>query len=203
MGVAGVAGLESHLDGCRRRNPDDDNREVAEVPKKDPAVTQRAQGSKSRPKEPVKTPFLNNLNKKFVERARIGTIYDPSRKEKEDEQETTKRDAKKKTDKPAETVEVEDGDRVYECYSSTSEEEPPQKKQKKDAGKDASTASSSKETMDIHAWKKRAMELEKIANKLTRENKSLRKQVASLKERKRPRSPRSGSARSVGRQHVH
>ena len=42
--------------------------------------------------------------------------------------------------------------------------------------------------MDIHAWKKRAMELEKIANKLTRENKSLRKQVHSLKEKKTKKS---------------
>ena len=40
--------------------------------------------------------------------------------------------------------------------------------------------------MDIQAWKKRAMELEKIANKLTRENKSLRKQVAfSQREEKK------------------
>ena len=77
---------------------------------------------------------------------------------------------------------------MYEYYSSSSEEAPPTKKQQKDAGKDASKASSSKETMHIHAWKKRAMELEKIANTLTRENKSLRKQVASLKEKKTMKS---------------
>ena len=171
-----VPGITSHLDDCRRRNPDE-NREVAHVPKKDATVAQKAQGSKNRPKEPEKMPRLNDLSKKFVERARAGTIYDPS-----------KRDAKKKAEKSAEIVEVDDGEGEYEYYSNTFEEEPPQKKQKKDAGNDASKASSSKETMDIHDWKKRAMELEKIANKLTKESKSLRKQVASLKEKKTKKS---------------
>ena len=137
-------------------------------------------GSKNRPKEPAKapeTPLLANLGKKFTERARnaMGTI--------KESQQTTKRDTKKKDPKPDEVVDVDDNEGEYEYYSSSSEE-PPAKKQKKEASK----GSSSKETMDIHTWKKRAMEMEKIANKLTRENKSLRKQVASLKEKKTKKS---------------
>ena len=189
LDATGVANIESHLDGCRRRNPDadDDKREMENEAKKDSNVARR---SKNRPKEPEKapqTPLLENLGKKFVERARMGTIQEPSKKEREGQQEATKRDNKKKAAKPAEVVDVEHNDGEYEYYSSSSEE-PPAKKQKKEASKETSKGSSSKETMDTHAWKKRAMELAKIANKLTRENKSLRRQVAYLKERKTKKS---------------
>ena len=70
------------------------------MPKKDSKV---AQGSKNRPREPVKapqTPLLENLSKKLVERARAGTVYDPVRKQKADEQETSKRDNKKSLRSP-------------------------------------------------------------------------------------------------------
>ena len=90
--------------------------------------------------------------------------------------EPVKHDAKKADKKSPEVVEVEDGE--YEYYSSSSEDEPPPKKAKKDSGK----ATSSKGVMDLEGWKRRALELEKIANKLTKENKILRKRVLSLKE---------------------
>ena len=42
--------------------------------------------------------------------------------------------------------------------------------------------------MDVHGWKKRAVELEKMLHKVTRENRSLRCQLSSLKENKTRKS---------------
>ena len=73
-------------------------------------------------------------------------------------------------------------DEEYEYYSECSE--PPSKKQKKDP----SSSSKKKEEMDVHGWKKRAVELEKLLHKVTRENKSLKRQLSSERAKKSRKS---------------
>ena len=102
-----------------------------------------------------------------------GTIY----KQKPNPKQIVKHE-KKTNKKQADVVEIEDEE--YEYYSTSSEAEPPTKKAKKDCRK----ATSSKEVLDLEGWKRRAQELERIANKLTKENKALRKRAHSLKEKK-------------------
>ena len=55
---------------------------------------------------------------------------------------------------------------------------------KKVKTKEGKATSSRDGVLDLEGWKRRAQELERIANKLTKENKALRKKVHSLKEKK-------------------
>ena len=162
--ATGISNLGNFID--RRLNPDNEDE------KKDVKVHL---GSQNKPKEPARapeTPLLNKLTEKT--RSSMGKI-------KKSEQ-TTKKDTKKKEKAEVVHVDEDENEEEYEYYSSS--DEPPSKKQKKGDSK----AATSKETMDVHGWKKRAVELEKMMQKLTRENKSLRRRVSSLKEKKTKKS---------------
>ena len=107
MEATKVPGITTHLDDCRPKNPDA-NREVANKPKKDATDKAKGQGSKNRPREPDKTPRLNDLSKKFVERVRAGTIYDPSMQERVGGKRASEaRCQEKKLRKSTEIVEVD------------------------------------------------------------------------------------------------
>ena len=146
-------------------------------------------GSKNKPREPAKparvpetpTPLLNKLTEKA--RSTMGKIKDTAgEKNKKDagKDKEKDKDTKQKAKSAVVNVEEDDDDNdedEYEYYSSS--EEPPAKKQKKDP----SSSSKKQEEMDVHGWKKRAVEL-----KVTRENKSLRRQLSSERAKKSRKS---------------
>ena len=159
-------------------------------------------GSRNKPKEPSRpgmapetpTPILAKLTEKG--RATMGTIKkdagkDNQKSKKDAGNEKLKRDggkdAEKKRKEKAPVVNVDEDDEAdeedeYEYYSSSSE--PPAKKPKKDP----SSSSKKQEEMDVHGWKKRAVEFEKMLRRVTRENKSLRRQLSSVRAKKTKKS---------------
>ena len=181
LAATGITNLGDFID--HRQNPDEDE-EQAEV-----QVAKGPVGSKNKPREPAKpakapatpTPLLNKLTEKA--RSTMGTIKEAQQKTKKD---AGKDKETKKKEKSAviHVEEDEDNDEDdYEYYSSS--EEPPAKKKQK---KEPSSSSKKQEEMDVHGWKKRAVELEKMLHKETRENKSLRRQLSSVRAKKTKKS---------------
>ena len=94
---------------------------------------------------------------------------------------------KKKETSPVVNVEADEEEQneesEYEYYSSSSE--PPPKKAKRDP---ASSSSKKTEELDVHGWKKRAVELEKLLHKVSKENRALKRQLSSERAKKSRKS---------------
>ena len=71
----------------------------------------------------------------------------------------------------------------YEYYSSSSE--PPPKKAKTNQ---SSCSSKKAEELDVHGWKKRAVELEKLLHKASKENRALKRQLSTERAKKSRKS---------------
>ena len=89
----------------------------------------------------------------------------------------------RKETSPVVNVDADEEEQEYEYYSSSSE--PPPTKAKKGP---ASSSSKKTEELDVHGWKKRAVELEKLLHKVSKENRALKRQLSSERAKKSRKS---------------
>ena len=162
---------------------------------RDPAVSVAA--SSMAPETPTTpatlTPRLSSLVEKG--RAKMGAIQKPvdkavskrqdvsskdNKRTKRDVDDKKKKTAEKASEKsPVVNIDAEEANSAYEYYSDSSE--PPSKKAKPSASKKP-------EELDVHGWKKRATELEKLLHRVTKENKSLKRQLSDERAKKSRKS---------------